>query len=155
MSLLFLVFLILADDPSTTRRLTSDGLDKQRPAWSPGGKTLAFARHETGGTEIWQYLMEAEDPKSLRRLTTRKAPDHNGVFSPDGRRLLCSQITYSGTQGDLDIASINVDGTDLKVLVKGPAGLSHQDWPTWSPDGKQFAFTSTHEKNQEIYKADS
>src|SRR4051812_2437326 len=68
-------------------RLTRDGLDKQRPSWSPDARLLAFTRHEAGGVHIWQYLMDAGRPESLRRLTKREAPDYNGVFSPDGKRL--------------------------------------------------------------------
>src|SRR3954447_14392783 len=85
------------DDP--LHRLTHDGLDKQRPSWSPDGKRLTFARHESGGAHIWQYVMDADNPSSLRRLTDRKAPEYNGVFSPDGKRLLLAIITLSGTQG--------------------------------------------------------
>ena len=33
-------------------RLTRDGLDKQRPYWSPDGRRLAFARHEADGVHI-------------------------------------------------------------------------------------------------------
>lgn len=143
------------DEPGEIVRLTTDGLDKQRPAWSPDGRRLLFARHEGGGTAIWQYQMEPGKPESLRRLTDRKAPEHNGVYSPDGSRVLLTIITQSGTQGNLDIASVAPDGTDLKVVAKDVGGLSHQDWPSWSPDGRRFAFTSTHDKNQEVYVADA
>jgi TolB protein len=135
-------------------RLTTDGLEKQRPAWSPDGKRLLFARHEEGGTAIRQYVMEPGAPSSLRRVTDRKAPEHGAVFSPDGSRLLMTIITLSGTQGNLDIVSLAVDGTDLKVVARDRGGLSHQDWPAWSPDGSKFAFSSTHDKNQEIYVTD-
>lgn len=141
--------------PADIQRLTTDGLDKQRPAWSPDGRQLLFARHEVGGTAIWQYVLEPGRPESLRRLTDRNAPEHNGVFAPDGSRVLLTVITLSGTQGNLDIASVAPDGSDLKVVAKDIGGLSHQDWPSWSPDGKRFAFSSTHEKNQEIYVADA
>jgi TolB protein len=134
-------------------RHTRDGLDKQRPSWSPDGKRLAFSRHESGGTRIWQYLMEADAPSSLRRLTDRKTPEYNGAFSPDGSRLLFVVISQSGTQGNLDIASVGADGADLKTLVGDHGKLAHQDWPAWSPDGQRFAFSSTHEGNQEIYAA--
>jgi TolB protein len=137
-------------------RHTTDGLDKQRPAWSPDGRTLAFARHERGGQRIHQYLVEPDDPDSLRRLTPdRDDPTFWAVFRPtDGQTLLLAVISFSGTQGNIDIASIRRDSTDLKVIARDPQPkLSFQDWPAWAPDGDQFAFSSTHEGNQEIYLA--
>ena len=134
-------------------RLTTDGLDKERPAWSPDGRTLLFARHESGGTAIRQYLLKPGDPASLRRLTDRAAPEYHGVFTPDGTRVLFAAVTLSGTQGNLDIASVNTDGSGLKTVVGDSGKLAHQDWPSWSPDGRRFAFSSTHEGNQEIYNA--
>ena len=100
-------------------RLTHDGLDKERPSWSPDGRRLLFARHEPDGTHIWQYVLDTGAPGSAaRRLTDRKEPEYNGAFSPDGKRMLFAAITLSGTQGNLDIASINADGTGLKTVVR-------------------------------------
>src|SRR4051812_46908730 len=77
------------DEASPPIRLTRDGLDKQRPSWAPDGRRLLFARHESDGAHIWQYLLDAGQPKApLRRLTDRKTPEYNGVFSPDGSRVL-------------------------------------------------------------------
>jgi TolB protein len=148
----------LAGEPGALRlgpliRHTSDGLDKQRPAWSPDGRRLGFARHETGGVHIWQYTVEIDRASTPVRVTKRNAPDYNGVFSPDGRRLLLVLNNLSGTQGNLDIAVVNVDGTGLETVARDLKGVSHQDWPAWSPDGQRFAFSSTHQGNQEIYTA--
>jgi TolB protein len=156
---LALAFCSETDPPAPVRapsvaRLTFDGLDKLRPNWSQDGRHLLFARHEAGGTQIRQYVLDVGSPKSsLRRLTARAHPEYDGAYSPDGSRVLFAAITLSGTQGNLDLAVINVDGTGLKTIVGDGNQLAHQDWPSWSPDSKRFAFSSTHEGNQEIYAA--
>jgi TolB protein len=135
-------------------RLTHDGREKYRPSWSPDGRRILFARRESDGTHIWQYVLDVAKPDSApRRLTDRTAPEYNGTFSPDGVRVLFTAITLSGTQGNLDIALVNADGTGLRTVSKDDDKLVHQDWPSWSPDGRRFAFSSTHEGNQEIYTA--
>jgi TolB protein len=152
---LIAVALFVASDPSGgLKRLTTDGLDKQRPSWSPDGKRLAFARHEAGGTHIWQYVMDADRPSSARRVTKREVPDYDGVFTPDGKSLLLVAVSQSGTQGNLDIAVVPAEGGEAKVIIPDVGGkLAHAEWPSPSPDGKRFAFTSTHEGNQEVYTA--
>jgi TolB protein len=157
---LALVMLLGADDPRTIKpgalhRLTRDGRDKQRPSWATDGSRLLFAGHELDGMHVWQYVLDVKAPNApARRLTDRKDPEYNGAFSPDGARILFAAITLSGTQGNLDIASINADGSGLRTVFPGTGPLSHQDWPSWSPDGRRFAFSSTHEGNHEIYTAD-
>ena len=54
---------ISAGEPS---RITRDGLLKQRPAWSPDGKLLAFSRHR--GDKIAVFLCKP-DGSDERRLT--------------------------------------------------------------------------------------
>jgi TolB protein len=148
--------LAAADPPlKPPTRHTRDGLDKRRPGWSPDGKRLAFARHERDGIHFWQYVWDNGTSSPPRRLLPDYDPPHfDATFAPGGTRLLLSAVKFSGTQGNLDILAVNADGSGRKLLVGEEAGkVIHQEWPAWSPDGKRFAFTSTHEGNQEVYTA--
>src|SRR5687768_15926930 len=56
--------------PAITR-LTTDGYFKQRPAWSPDGARLVFARHRQ--ETIWLYELEIATGME-RRITQHEPP---------------------------------------------------------------------------------
>jgi TolB protein len=143
-----------ADEDPALVRLTHDGLEKRRPSWSPDGHQLAYSRREPDAAHLWQYVWEVGSPTPRRLLTDLETPHFDATFSPDGRRLLLSAVRFIGLQGNLDILSVGADRTAPKaVATEEPSKVFHQEWASWSPDGKRFAFTSTHQGNQEIYTA--
>ena len=137
----------LAQQP-TAVRLTTDGHLKQRPAWSPDGKSLLFTRHQ--GATIFLFVLTPED-KTERRLTMGKDPEFDAVYSPDGKRIAYSYDKSSPNQGDIDVNTCLADGTDIKTVAGTEGKLSHEEWPSWSPDGQWIAYSSTKDDNQEIY----
>ena len=129
-------------------RLTTDGHLKQRPVWSPDGKSLLFTRHQ--GATIFLYVLTPED-KTERRLMANQYPEFDAAYSPDGKRIAYSYDKASPNQGDIDVNTCLADGTEIKILAGTEGKLSHEEWPSWSPDGQWIAYSSTKDDNQEIY----
>jgi TolB protein len=98
------------------------------PAWSPDGRTIAFARTRAGGPTL--FLVNPQGSR-LRRLTRGRSP----TWSPDGKRLafILGRNIYV-------IAS---DGSGRRRVVAGlrPA-LYGQTFVRWSPDGSKLLYSS-------------
>ena len=94
------------------------------PAWSPDGRTIAFARRLHDGTPTL-YLVHP-DGSALRRLTKGRSPS----WSPDGKRLA---FALGGS-----IYEIRADGGGRKRILRG---LSYP-LVRWSPDGRKLLYTS-------------
>jgi hypothetical protein len=114
---------IHADEP---RRLTSDGLLKQRPVWFADNRQLVFARHAE--STIWLYVLDTETGVE-RRLTDRELPEFDAVPAADGRSLLIAFDKVTPGQGDIDIGRWQMDGGVLEPLIVTGAKLSHEEWP--------------------------
>src|SRR5260370_39012244 len=98
--------------------------------------------------------MEGGRAASAGGVKKGDVPACDGVCPRDGKSLLLVAVSQSGTQGNLDVAIVAAEGGEPKGLVGDVGGkLAHAEWPAPSPDGKRFAFTSTHEGNQELYTA--
>jgi Tol biopolymer transport system component len=129
------------------RRLTFDGRRKQDLAWSPEGARLACSLYHMPG----RVGVAIIDPASgeTRVLGTDPA-EMAPSWSPDGKRLVFVHVTQSGTDGELDLFTMNADGTDRRLLV---GGKSFENYPSWSPDGTRLLFTTTRDRTQELYIA--
>ena len=102
------------------------------PAWSPGGRWLAYVSFEGRRSRI----MAQELATGVRREVTG-FPGINGApaFSPDGRRLA---LTLSH-EGSPDIYVLELGSGELRRLTSGP-GIDTE--PAWAPDGRTLVFTS-------------
>jgi TolB protein len=157
---------VINADGSDSKRLTKNRNDIL-PRWSPDGKQIAFLSLRKQDHELankhdlafhwYLYVMDA-DGQHQRRVT--KTPFFM-IFqwSPDGSRFLFQSSyedpTNKGKEGAVSSAIyvMNVDGKKQKRLT--PIEKS-DNFPDWSPDGKQIAFCSNREGNMDIFvmKAD-
>ena len=136
---------------SSPRRVTTDGLRKEDLAWSPDGKRLACSYyHEPGRIAI--ALLDPTGGANPR-LLTKDPVERSPAWSPDGTHLVFVHVTQSGTDGELDIHQMDLEGNDRKPLMATKGAF--ENFPSLSPDGKRLLYTTTRDKTQEIYVADA
>jgi TolB protein len=116
-------------------------------ALDAGQGQILFAS-KRGGDTFDLYLLNLSSGQ-VQRLTQRDSNIFPGPFSSDGSRILITG--YGLTRSYVGVLS--ADGTN-------PVNLTDNDnidegFAAWSPDGKQIAFTSRRNGNNEIYIMDS
>ena len=156
------LYLIDLTDRSLRQLTHTDELDEYMPAFSPDGKSIVFATERTRGGMMLPpvqasgsdpsrasiYLMDI-DGRNQRPLVDADGADRAPVFSPDGQKIAFESKAptqdAAGTPGStenndtLEIYVIDVDGRNKTQLTHNDVDDGH---PTWSPNGKQIAFSS-------------
>ncbi len=151
----------------------TDELDEYMPAFSPDGQSIAFVTERTRGGMMLPpiqasgsdpsraaiYLMDV-DGRNQRALIDVGGADRAPVFSPDGKKIAFESKAPTETEATdadnnaevddtLEIYVINTDGNPNKTqLTHNSVDDGH---PTWSPNGKQIAFTSMVENIYQIF----
>ena len=129
----------ISGDGAIRQQLTDTPEFEQHPSWSPDGSKIIYTRGDVM-TNFDIYSMDA-DGGNLLRLTEHEERDQRAVWSPDGQEIAFE----SQRDGDKSIWLMDADGSNKRKVVEGRE-------PSWSPDGKIIAFTSSaFDGNDEIY----
>lgn len=109
---------------------------------------IVFLSDRDGKSDI--YVMK-DDGDNVRRITDTPFTQGNLAWAPDGKKIVFATDLHSAVPGKLqqvEVYLMNADGSGEKNLTEHPAlDVS----PTWSPDGKHLAFTSSRSGNWEIH----
>ena len=118
---------VMREDGANVERLTDRGRC-YNAHFSPDGRRIVFDH----AADIW--IMNA-DGSGQKNLTNSDELEMFPVFSSNGNRIA---LLYASGAAGFSIATMKVDGTDLKVLTSD--GF---DWmPAWQPGGNRIAFSS-------------
>jgi molecular chaperone DnaK len=128
-----IVVLTLAD--GHIRQLTHSSTLKDDAMWSPDGKTILYWLNKGGIKQL--YELQVANPQEPGRQITGPdvGPANDPVYSPDGQQILFTRELDGGATSD--IWMVNRNGSDPHQVTSNQA---REMDPTWSPDGKWFAF---------------
>ena len=133
---------VASSDGSNVRRITNNPAIDISPTWSPNGTEIAFTSDRAGSPQI--YLMSADGLGSAQRLTNESYCDRP-TWSPPP----FNEIAFASRNGPgFDIKVIDVSTRQVKQLTFGEAT---NESPTFAPNGRHIAFTSTRAGKSQIF----
>jgi len=138
----FDIYAIPAAGGEETRLTTAPGLD-DGPEYSPDGKYIYFNSERTGHMQIWRMRADGSEQE---QMTFGEENDWFPHISPDGQQMVF--VTYDASvkghpeNKDVMLRMMSLKDRKITVLAKLFGGQGTMNVPSWSPDGKQFAFVS-------------
>jgi TolB protein len=120
-------------DGSGLRNVTHDPATDNAPVWSPNGAEIAFTSDRTGSNQI--YVISS-DGVGLDRLTS-ECPCDRPTWSPAP----FNDVAYTYGQGPGH--DINIIDVATKRVLTLTDGKGDNESPSFAPNGRHIAFTTT------------
>ena len=138
----FDIYTIPTEGGDEKRLTTAKGLD-DGPEYTPDGQWIYFNSVRTGQMHIWKMRADGSEQT---QVTFDDANDWFPHFSPDGSKMvfLTFDKSVEGHPENKDVVLRVMNMKDGKIVeaAKLFGGQGTNNVPSWSPDGKKFAFVS-------------
>ena len=127
-------------------RLTAHFGADSTPTFSPDARQVAFVSDRSGNPQIYVLDLATKKTRRLTNLNWCDAP----AWSPTGEWIAFAGRAHNKDR--MDIFLVDVTGSQVRQLTRGEG--SNED-PTWSPDARLLAFSTTREGRSKIYVMDA
>ncbi len=135
---------VIPVDGGRPRRLTHDSSDDIACAWSPDGQNVLFSSNRVSDVPA-RYELYSVSINGGRATQISVFEGRDGVYSPKGDKIayvrgpgLWYRKGYRGSSND-DIWISDADGSNNRRLTTHDG---QDNYPMWSPDGKQMYYVS-------------
>ena len=126
----------------TRMRASSNAIDRS-PAFSPDGRSLAFASDRSGASEIWLANSDGTHPRQLTHLKAYIAGFPS--WSPDSRLV----AFHARVPEEPQLYAVRVENGEIRQITSGPPGFPH---PTFSADGRSLYMHQLRPAHDYVYR---
>jgi TolB protein len=137
------IYLLNPKSGEILRRLTRHKSIDVSPTWSPDGRRIAFVSDREGSSQIW--MMNANG-SGKRRITYKGEYNQSPSWSPKG-----DLIAYTGRDEKFAFDIFTIDPDSPQKLNRLTQNQGKNEEPSFSPDGRHIAFSSSRTGRSELY----
>jgi Tol biopolymer transport system component/TolB-like protein/Tfp pilus assembly protein PilF len=145
---------LIEKDGSGLRDISNNAARDADPAFSPDGTKIVFASNRDGNYGIYNlYVMNVDGSDQRLLYANRSGMSVSPVWSVDGKEIVFVNDREGGRVGNFEIYKIGFEtpGDETRLTFR----KRRDGNPSFSPDGRRIAFSSTTDGNSEIYVMNS